>query len=155
MRFRKLLVAVFAALLITVGCHAQNGPTVPSVKLNYTQSTGNTNPVAKNCLYRKTGVAAGTYDLPAIQCSTSPSTTFTDLAVVRGTTYHYAVTAVDTNGAESAFSADLQVTSPTINPPTGLGAALISLLKRGIGIEPKNPVVEAHNSDNTLKAQAE
>ena len=126
MKLKLFMVLAFALLLTGFSCQAQNGPTAPSITVSWIQSTGSTNALAKNCVYR--GVAAGTYDLPAKFCSSTPITSWKDVAVVRGTTYHYAVTAQDVNGAESAYSADLQATSPIINAPAGLATVIISTL---------------------------
>jgi cellulose 1,4-beta-cellobiosidase len=111
---RILLVILAATLLPAATCHAQNGPTPPSVKLSWTQSTAPG--VTANCVYR--GAAAGTYALPALYCSTIAIATYTDTTVTRGTTYHYAVTA-QVGSQESAYSNDATAVVPaTITPPT-------------------------------------
>ena len=155
MKLRSLIFAPFLFSLLAFSCNAQNGPTAPTVTLTWAQSTGDTNPISKNCVYRCTGLATCSYQLPALFCSTAPIVTYKDQQVTRGTTYHYAVTAQDTNGAESAFSADLQVTSPTINAPTGLGTSLITKLEKGFPfLFPKKQTV-VFNKDRTVKAVAE
>ena len=145
-----LAVSVLLMLLSAWSCQAQNGPTAPMVKLSWVQSVGDTNPVAKNCVYR--GSSAGVYTTPALFCSTAPVTAYTDTQVVRGTVYHYAVTAVDSNGAESAFSSDLQVTSPVINSPTGLATVLVSKLERLFEL-PQTRAKVFTNKSRTLTAE--
>lgn len=98
---------------------AQNGPTQPSVSLTWQQSTSSG--ITGNCVYR--GTAAGTYTMPALFCSKTATTSFTDGTVVRGNTYHYAVTAQQ-GAAESPYSNDTTaviatgILPPTLNPPT-------------------------------------
>lgn len=140
----RLFTLPFLLLACLYSCHAQNGPTSPSVTLSWVQSTGNTNPIAKNCIYR--GSAIGTYSLPALFCSTAPITTFKDTTVTRGSTFHYAVTAQDTLGAESAFSLDVAATPPIINAPTGLATGLVTML------EPSPTIT--HSKDGKLVAVA-
>lgn len=125
MKLRTVLLPV-TLLMAIYSCNAQNGPTPPSVALSWTQSVGSTKAIAKNCVYR--GTITKVYALPALYCSTTPVTTYTDLTVKRGTVYFYAVTAQDVNGAESDYSQELAVTSPIINAPSGLATTLISLV---------------------------
>lgn len=113
-----VLLAIFLALPLA----AQTGPTPPSATLSWAQST--TQGVTKNCVYR--GAAAGAYGIPALFCSTVPITSYTDATIVRGTTYHYAVTALFNAGQESAYSNDIAVTSPLLNAPTGLNATQVA-----------------------------
>lgn len=94
----------------------QNGPTQPTVNLSWTQST--TPGVTANCVYRGSTVA-GKYDLPAMFCSTLPVTSFTDQTVVRGTTYHYAVTA-QVGKTEGGYSNDAVATVPQSPAPPSL-----------------------------------
>jgi fibronectin type 3 domain-containing protein len=146
MKLRTIVLPV-ALLAVAFSCNAQNGPTQPSVALSWTQSVGSTNPIAKNCVYR--GTATGVYAKPAMFCSAAPSTAYTDTTVVRGTQYFYAVTAQDNKGAESDYSSELAVTSPKINPPTGLASGLISLLVP----EPAHAFsYTATTADGTLRA---
>lgn len=114
----KTLLIVLALSFAAV---AQNGPTQPSVALSWTQS--NSSGVTGNCVYR--GVLAGTYTLPALFCSTTPITSYTDTTIVRGTTYHFAVTA-KIGASESGYSNDILVVSPAINAPSGLNATQIA-----------------------------
>ena len=94
-------------LLCAFSCQAQNGPSSPSVSLNWTQST--TAGVTANCVYR--GSAAGKYDMPAIFCSTAPITSYKDTTVWRSMTYHYAVTA-QIGSTEGGFSNDVIASVP-------------------------------------------
>ena len=105
---KKLLCLPILILLCAFSCHAQNGPTVPSVVLSWTQST--TTGVTGNCVYRSLG-SGTTPAPPAIFCSTTAITTYTDTTVTVGDVYVYAVTAL-ANGAESAYSATF--TTPAI-----------------------------------------
>ena len=59
-------------------------------------------------VYRKT---SGQYS--RINASLEARTTYTDSAVEAGITYFYIVTAVDENGAESAYSDTFKVVIPT------------------------------------------
>jgi hypothetical protein len=136
-------------LLMAFSCNAQNGPTPPAINLSWVQSIGSTNPIAKNCVYR--GTSSLVYTLPALFCSTAPVTSYNDTAVSRGTTYFYALTAIDTKGAESAYSVELKVTSPIINSPTGLSTMLVSLLNPKL-LLPKPNV--ATSADGTFRAIA-
>lgn len=105
-------------LVLTAYSCGQNGPTIPSATLSWTQST--TPGVTANCVYR--GTTAGTYQKPALFCSTAPITTYTDLTVQRSTTYHYAVTA-QIGLVEGPYSNDAVAAipaapaAPTVNPP--------------------------------------
>ena len=116
-----------AVLLTSVGATCQNGPNTPapSVVLTWTQAASPN--VTANCVYR--GTVADTYTLPAIYCSTSPITTYTDTTVVRGTTYHYAVTAKYGTTTESGYSNDATAAVPTYPAPT-LGAPTETKLEK-------------------------
>lgn len=107
-------ILVFMVVLFTASFScAQNGPTPPSVKLSWTQSTAPG--VTANCVYR--GTTAGVYALPALFCSTLPITTYLDSTVARGTTYHYAVTA-QVAAQESNYSNDaIAIVPAAITPP--------------------------------------
>jgi hypothetical protein len=100
---RKLLILPLLLLMSVMGS-CQNGPTIHQSVLTWTQSA--TAGVTKNCIYR--GSATGTYSIPALACIPA-GTTYTDLSVTTGTTYHYAVTAQTGSGStlqESPFSND-------------------------------------------------
>ncbi len=58
----------------------------------------------------RAGVAGGTYTTVA---STNSGTTFVDGSVQSGQTYYYVVTAVDTGGAESVYSNQVQAVIPS------------------------------------------
>lgn len=147
------LPTIVTVLALAFSCNAQNGPTQPSVTLTWTQSTGSTNPISKNCVYR--GTATGVYSLPALFCSTSPVTTYKDTTVVRGTQYFYVVTAQDTTGAESGYSNEVGAKSPVINSPTGLGVGLLGKLVLP-NIVPRKPMpVVTASKDGRLRAVAE
>ena len=121
---KKSLVLGFLLIAPFVAC--QNGPTQPSVQLSWTQSTSSG--VTANCIYR--GATAGTYTLPALFCSASPITTYVDNTVVRGQTYHYAVTA-QAGAIESAYSNDATAAIPTAPaPPTGNAPSKITKLEK-------------------------
>ncbi|HJU02965.1 MAG TPA: DNRLRE domain-containing protein [Actinomycetes bacterium] len=76
----------------------------PQVSLSWTPSASST--VTGYNLYRGAGAAALT------RVSSSASSSFLDTTVAAGTTYRYAVTAVDTSGVESARSNTVTVTTP-------------------------------------------
>lgn len=134
MKKLSLLFVCTIGVLITTAysCNAQNGPTQqgpPSATLNWTQSV--TSGITGNCVYR--GSIAGTYALPAIFCSTAPITSYKDTTVVRGQTYHYAVTAQTGTGAtlaESVYSNDVTAVIPPVlvlpAAPSGLATGLIA-----------------------------
>jgi hypothetical protein len=109
---------LFLVVLFGMGfsCSAQNGPSVTSVSLSWTQAvapSGET--ISGNCVYRGNTVA-GVYILPALYCSASPITSYTDTTATPGT-WHYAVTAV-ASSIESQYSADAIAVVPTaITPP--------------------------------------
>jgi fibronectin type 3 domain-containing protein len=130
----RLLQRVLISLIMcsVVAC-SQNGPTQPSVQLNWTQSTSTG--VTANCVYR--GSVAGTYAMPAIFCAKVPITTYTDTTVLRGTTYHYAVTA-QIASVEGNFSNDAVAPVPSApNAPTVLTPAVIT------EIPGKDPILNA------------
>lgn len=114
MRAFRVLPLMFTLMY---SCHAQNGPTSPSVQLNWTQST--TPGVTANCVYR--GTATKVYTMPALFCSTAPIVSYTDNSVVRGTTYFYAVTA-QAGKIESQFSNEATAPVLLVNPPSGTGS---------------------------------
>jgi fibronectin type 3 domain-containing protein len=118
-----------AVMFTSVGATCQNGPTAPSVQLTWTQGTPSAS-ITANCVYR--GTVAGTYALPAIYCSTTPITTYTDITVTRGTTYHYAVTA-KAGTTESGYSNDASATVPTAPGAPVLGLPTESKLKNDPG----------------------
>lgn len=76
-----------------------------SVTLTWTASTSS---VTGYNVYR--GTTSGSYT--KINTSLDPSTTYTDNAVVAGTTYYYAATAVNSSGQESGYSSPIQVSIP-------------------------------------------
>lgn len=120
--YNVLLPVVILALAFS--CNGQSGPTKPSAALSWTQST--TSGVTANCVYR--GSVAGVYTFPALFCSTVPITTYTDNSVLRGVTYHYAVTAQQ-GSVEGGYSNDALVPVPTApNAPTGLNPATVTKL---------------------------
>lgn len=124
--FGNLALSLFVMLACSFSCHAQNGPTNPSVTLTWVAST--TSGTTANCIYR--GTVAGTYTLPALFCTTAPATSWTDTTLTsaqRGTTFHYAVTAKFGPNTESPYSNDAPapipvLEAPTMNPPTENGA---------------------------------
>jgi hypothetical protein len=79
-----------------------------SVSLSWTASTST---VVGYNVYRS-AVSGGPYTLITTS-SPTPGTTYTDTGVQAGMTYFYVVTAVDSNGNESAFSNEAPVTVPT------------------------------------------
>lgn len=118
----------------------QNGPTSPSVKLSWTQST--TAGVTANCIYR--GPTANVYTIPAIFCSSAPITTYTDLTAVRGTTYHYAVTA-QVGATEGGYSNDATAAVPLAPAPPALNPPLETKLRDPLGFDLKAQVSWARN----------
>jgi fibronectin type 3 domain-containing protein len=115
-RLSRLALALLVG--ISTGCSlssksASAPPPVPlsspqhSVSLSWNASTS-LNVVAYN-IYRAT-VSGGSYGL---QNSMNASTTYTDKTVQSGQTYYYVVTAVDSAGAESGYSNQVQAIIPT------------------------------------------
>ena len=93
------------------------------VNLNWTQST---NPdITSNKVYRSTTGSAGPYNLLA---SLAATTSYPDTAVSAGSTYFYAVTAINTNG-ESTNS--VQATATTFSPTLGSLVHRYSFLESG------------------------
>jgi hypothetical protein len=76
-----------------------------SVDLSWLSSTS---PVSGYNVYR--GTAKGKYS--KVNGKLNPSTTFTDTTVASGSTYYYAVTAVNSSGEESSYSTPLEVAVP-------------------------------------------
>lgn len=112
----SLALAVFVMFCTSWSC-GQNGPTAPTVVLNWTQST--TSGVTGNCVYR--GTVTKVYTMPALFCSTAPSVTYTDTTVTRGTTYFYVVTA-QLNKIESGYSNEATAPVILVSPPSGNGS---------------------------------
>jgi hypothetical protein len=105
---------------VTVTSNATNSPISISLSGTGTQTvahsvslswTASTSTVVGYNVYRST-VSGGPYTLITTSSST-PGTTYTDNGVQAGVTYYYVVTAVDSNGNESAFSNEAPVTVPT------------------------------------------
>lgn len=111
-KFTQIVLTLVACTFLVAPSCGQNGPTQPSVKLTWTQSTATG--VTANCVYR--GSATGTYTLPALFCSTAPITSYVDTTVQRGTTYHYGVTA-QVGATESGYSNDAVAPVPNAPPP--------------------------------------
>jgi hypothetical protein len=109
---RLLSITCFVLFCCAYSC-GQNGPTPPSVVLTWTQSTG-PGTITANCVYR--GATAGNYTLPALFCSTTPITTYTDTTVTRGTTYNYAVTA-KVGATEGGYSNNAAAAVPLAPAP--------------------------------------
>lgn len=123
LKISLLLIVCFFSMSFT--CNAQNGPTQPSVTLGWTQSI--TTGVTANCVYR--GATAGNYNLPAIFCSTAPIVSYKDTTVVRGQTYHYAVTA-KVGATEGDYSTDVIAVVPLAPAsPIPSGTVLITKLR--------------------------
>jgi hypothetical protein len=78
---------------------------MPQVSLSWTASTSD---VSGYNVYR--GTAPGSYS--RINTTLDPTTTYTDSSVASGKTYYYAVTAEDSSGKESTYSAAVQVVVP-------------------------------------------
>jgi hypothetical protein len=116
---QSFLLGIFVMFTASFSC-GQNGPTNPSVTLNWTQST--TPGITKNCIYR--GTVSGTYSLPGT-CIPA-GTTFTDTTVVAGNSYFFAVTA-QVGATESAYSAPAEAIVPANpNAPTGLQTPVVT-----------------------------
>lgn len=101
-------------LLFTHLGHAK-AAVAPQVTLNWTQSTSPN--LADNCVYRG-AVTGGPYT--QLACSAAPIVTYPDTTVIRGNTYYYVVTAVNTSGIESGYSNEIKVVVPSVTPPTNL-----------------------------------
>ena len=82
-------------------------PIQHSVDLSWIASSSSN--VAGYNVYRA-GVSGGPY---ASVASANPGSTFADGSVQSGQTYYYVVTAVDTNGAESVYSNQVQAVIPS------------------------------------------
>lgn len=104
---------------VTVTSNATNSPINISLSGTGTQTvahsvslswTASTSTVVGYNVYRST-ISGGPYTM--ITSSAVPGTIYTDNAVQAGVTYFYVVTAVDSNGNESAFSNEASVTVPT------------------------------------------
>lgn len=126
MKLRSILVLPLMYFAVAFACQAQQGPSpTPTVVLSWTQSTSAG--VLRNCIYRGTD-GPSQYTLPAIFCSATPITTYTDTNVTRGQAYRYAVTSqTGTLGsiAESQYSSEVAVTVPPVpNAPTGTTAVI-------------------------------
>jgi hypothetical protein len=135
---QSFTLAVFTMFSMGLTCHAQQGPTQPTVVLTWTQST--TAGITGNCVYR--GTVSGTYSLPGI-CF-KPGTTYTDTTPTPGTTYYYAVTA-QAGAAESAYSVPAQVAVPANpNAPTGLTAPTVTW----------NKPLDIHGTNDAMNLQA-
>jgi Abnormal spindle-like microcephaly-assoc'd, ASPM-SPD-2-Hydin len=100
---------------LTITSNASNGTfAVPltgtgvthSVTLSWSDTAAQ---IAGYNVYRST-VSGGPYT--RINSALDGTTSYTDSTVVSGTTYYYTVTAVGTNGAESAYSSQTAVTIP-------------------------------------------
>jgi fibronectin type 3 domain-containing protein len=140
----KKVITLLFLLLCSLTVFAQNGPTAPTVSLNWNQSVGSDNPIAKNCIYR--GLTSGVYQMPALACITA-GTSYVDKAVTRGTTYFYAVTAQDSKGAESNFSSEVSGKPPIINAPTLPGVSTTTKVKF--------PATITISKDGTLVAKSQ
>src|SRR5215472_7548161 len=82
-----------------------------SMSLSWTAATAGSFPVANYNIYRGGSKIVST-----------PSTTYIDTGLANSTAYTYSVSAVDTQGNESAHSA--AATATTVAPPTGLPAGV-------------------------------
>lgn len=112
--FGIALIWLLGLCAMSMNAHA-NTPGQHSVKLTWNEASC---PSCTFNVYRGsvTGVCSGT---PTPYATGVSATAYTDLAVTAGSTYVYAVSAV--NGGESACSAEAQVTVPTAPaPPTSL-----------------------------------
>lgn len=154
MKVTKLFTLPFLMCLMAFSCQGQNGPTPPSIQVNFAQAvpTTTSGPVIANCVY--IGVGTGVYAMPG-KCSTSPVTTFTITNnLTRGTKYFLTVTAQYSAGSgvtESAFSSEVTATPPQMNSPTGLATGIIALLDPHV-FDP-DPVTTA-SMDGKVKAIA-
>ena len=72
-------------------------------------------------VYRAPGACTGMPAFTKITSTPITAKTYTDLAVVAGTTYCYAVTGI-TGGSESSPSNQATATVPSGTPPTGTSA---------------------------------
>lgn len=107
-----IVIALSIAAWATVGQH--------SILLSWSESDGT---VVKYNIYR--GNATGVCNGSPTPYATSTTKSYTDTAVVNGTTYVYAVSALNSAGGESACSAEAQVTVPSSpQPPTNLQITL-------------------------------
>lgn len=124
--FGSICLAVFVCLCTSFSCHAQNGPTQPTVQLTWVQST--TTGVTSNHVYRctQTGSTACVPAPPAVFGSTAPIASYTDSTVAPSTVYVYAVTA-SINTTESQYSTPVTAAIPASpNAPTGLAAPTVT-----------------------------
>ena len=103
--------AAFLALVLSWGCSSGGSggsvsppPPPPSVTLSWVAST--TSGVTYN-VYRS-AISGGPYETLAAASSTS----YVDNSVASGQTYYYVVTAVDSQGYESAYSNEASATVP-------------------------------------------
>jgi fibronectin type 3 domain-containing protein len=98
--------AVYKAAPAVSQSFAVHAAVAPSVTLSWTESSGS---VSGYNVYRST--LSGT-DYTRLNSSIVPSPTYTDGTVSRGKTYYYVVTAVNTSGVESAYSAQVSAAIP-------------------------------------------
>jgi hypothetical protein len=116
-----ILLALVVMLTASYTCHAQNGPSTPSVVLTLTPST--TPGVTAYCIYR--GTVAGTYALPG-NCFPATQLVYTDSTVVAGTTYFYASTAQIGASEGPYLTPPLQVPVPVAPAPPGLATKTVA-----------------------------
>jgi fibronectin type 3 domain-containing protein len=115
--------AVVVVFSTAYSCQSQTGPSQPTVSLAWTQSTATG--VTANCVYRSVG-ASSVPAPPAIYCSPTPVTAYTDATVSANTTYVYAVTA-KVGQTESSYSNTATAVVPANPPaPSGLQAPQVT-----------------------------
>ena len=113
-QFRCLLLAavlVFTGLFGgcgTTGATANQTTAAGTHLVELSWNPGSTSSVVKYNVYRSSQ-AAGPFDL----LNSAAGAAYTDSTVQSGQTYYYAVTSVDSNGAESAYSNVAVATIPT------------------------------------------
>jgi fibronectin type 3 domain-containing protein len=88
------------------GCVAAAIPGLIAVAWKPSTSAG----VTQNRIYRST-VSGGPYSLIGTVAAGSANSSYNDRTVVAGTTYYYVVTAVNSSGAESAYSNQASATA--------------------------------------------
>jgi fibronectin type 3 domain-containing protein len=107
------LVALLALVAVTVFAVGRTPPPPASVSLAWDASPGTNVIVNYNVYY---GADSGNYT-NVVATGTNLTTTVGNL--VRGVTYYFAATAVDNNGLESVYSAEVSTTThaPPAAPP--------------------------------------
>jgi hypothetical protein len=112
---------VLAFVLLAMPGHTQ--ATAYSVAVSWTASTSPN--ISGYNVYRATASGGESGTTPINGTSLVAGLTYTDSNVTPGTTYYYAVTAVNSTGVQSALSAEASAAIPALPlPPSGVQAVI-------------------------------